>query len=94
MECSNQKMMRQSKKEKDARKSPRKEKVDVKSEKVARKSPSKEKVAVKAPSKEKVKADTKEWKFMIKQLRSELMQLSQKNKGTWQMRCLRLEENE
>ena len=84
MECSNQKMMRQSKKEKDARKSPRKEKVDVKSEKVARKS----------PSKEKVKADTKEWKFMIKQLRSELMQLSQKNKGTWQMRCLRLEGNE
>ena len=76
--------MQQSKNEKDARKSPRKEKVDVKSEKVARKS----------PSKEKVKADTKEWKFMIKQLRSELMQLSQKNKGTWQMRCLRLEENE
>ena len=72
------------KKEKDARKSPRKEKVDVKSEKVARKS----------PSKEKVKVDTKEWKFMIKQLRSELMQLSQKNKETWQMRCLRLEENE
>ena len=64
------KMMRQSKKEKDARKSPRKEKVDVKSEKVARKS----------PSKEKVKADTKEWKFMIKQLRSELMQLSQKTR--------------
>ena len=66
------KMVRQSKKEKDARKS---------------------------PSKEKFKADTKEWKFMIKQLRSELMQLKQKKQGnlaasfakTWQMRCLRLE---
>ena len=57
------KMVRQSKKEKDARKS---------------------------SSKEKVKADTKEWKFMIKQLRSELMQLKQKNKETWQPHLRRL----
>ena len=67
------KMMRQSKQEKDARKSPTKEKVDVKSEKVARKS----------PSKVKVKADTKEWIFMIKQFRkrrSELMQQSPKKR--------------
>ena len=53
------------KKEKDARKSPRKEKVDVKSEKVARKSPSKEQG-----------------------------NLAASIAKTWQMRCLRLEENE
>ena len=64
-------------KKRDARKSPRKEKVDVKSEKVARKS----------PSKEKVKADTKGWKIMIKQLRSELMQLKQKTRKLGSLIC-------
>ena len=50
----------------------------------------KEKDARQSSSKEKVKAGTREWKFMIKQLRSELMQLKQKNKGTWQPHLRRL----
>ena len=47
----------------------------------------KEKDARKSPSKEKVKADTKEWKFMIKQLRSELMQLKQKTRKLGSLIC-------
>ena len=70
MECSNQSTENGAaiKKEKDARKSPRKEKVDVKSEKVARKS----------PSKEKVKVDAKEWIKQFRKRRSELMLQSPK----------------
>ena len=47
----------------------------------------KEKDARKSSSKEKVKADTKEWKFMIKQLRSELMQLKQKTRKLGSLIC-------
>ena len=46
-----------------------------------------EKVARKSPSKEKVNVDTKEWEVMIKQLRSELMQLKQNTRKLGSLIC-------